>query len=81
VLLSDLSMPQNFQDAVFMTRALRSRYIWIDSLCIIQDSPEDWAREGSEMDKVYNFARLTLGATSASNSGLGTSMEVSRLLR
>jgi hypothetical protein len=64
VLLSDLSLPQNFQNAVFMTRALGSRYIWVDSLCIIQDSAEDWAREGSQMDEVHKFARLTLAATS-----------------
>jgi hypothetical protein len=61
-------MPQNFQDAIFMTRALGSQYIWIDSLCIIQDSADDWAHEGSQMDKTYKFARLTLAATSASTS-------------
>lgn len=61
-------MPQNFQDAICMTRALGFRYIWIDSLCIIQDSADDWAREGSQMDKIYKFARLTLAATSASTS-------------
>lgn len=61
-------MPQNFQDAIFMTRALGSQYIWIDSLCIIQDSAADWAHEGSQMDKTYKFARLTLAATSASTS-------------
>ncbi|OAL05215.1 hypothetical protein IQ06DRAFT_210672, partial [Phaeosphaeriaceae sp. SRC1lsM3a] len=55
----------NFQDAICMTCALGFRYIWIDSLCIIQDSADDWAREGSQMDKIYKFARLTLAATSA----------------
>ncbi|KAH7090617.1 heterokaryon incompatibility protein-domain-containing protein [Paraphoma chrysanthemicola] len=62
------SMPRNFQDAVFMTRALGVRYIWIDSLCIVQDSRDDWAAEGSQMDKIYKSAWLTLAATSASTS-------------
>ncbi|KAL9094176.1 MAG: hypothetical protein Q9165_003591 [Trypethelium subeluteriae] len=50
-----------------MTRALGIRYLWIDSLCIIQDSNVDWAREGSQMDKIYKNARVTLAATSVSS--------------
>lgn len=61
-------MPQNFQDAVILTRALGLRYVWIDSLCIIQDSMEDWEYEGSQMDKVYKNAWVTVAATSASTS-------------
>lgn len=64
-------MPQNFQDAIVITRALGSRYIWIESLCIVQDSNADWAYEGSQMDKAYKFARLTLAAASASTSEHG----------
>ncbi|KAF2651872.1 HET-domain-containing protein, partial [Lophiostoma macrostomum CBS 122681] len=62
------SMPRNFQDAVRITRALNIPYIWIDSLCIIQDSKDDWAKEGSMMDKIYNSAWVSLAATSASTS-------------
>jgi hypothetical protein len=61
-------MPLNYQDAVIMTRALGLRYLWIDSLCIHQDSAEDWAKEGSQMDKIYKCAWVTLVATSASTS-------------
>lgn len=39
------TFPRNFVDAVCVCRSLRIRYIWIDSLCIIQDSPEDWTHE------------------------------------
>jgi hypothetical protein len=61
-------MPCNDQDAVIMTQALGLRYLWIDSLCIHQDSAEDWANEGSQMDKIYKCAWVTLAATSASTS-------------
>jgi hypothetical protein len=35
-------LPANFQDAITITQQLGIRYLWIDSLCIIQDSHEDW---------------------------------------
>ncbi|KAK1502880.1 hypothetical protein CTAM01_04869 [Colletotrichum tamarilloi] len=36
------SLSKTFQDAVLVTRRLGIKYIWIDSLCIIQDSKLDW---------------------------------------
>jgi hypothetical protein len=48
------SLPQNFRDAIVMTRKLRVRYLWIDSLCIIQDSREDWEQESAVMGEVYS---------------------------
>jgi hypothetical protein len=36
------NLPQTFQDAVVVTRSLGFQYLWIDSLCIIQDSFRDW---------------------------------------
>lgn len=35
-------LPKTFREAIQVTRDLGYRYIWIDSLCIIQDSEEDW---------------------------------------
>ncbi|CAI6332215.1 unnamed protein product [Periconia digitata] len=62
------SMPQNFQDAVTVTRMLGIQYLWIDSLCIIQDSKEDWEREGAKMGDIYHNAYVTIAATCASKS-------------
>ncbi|KAF2471655.1 HET-domain-containing protein, partial [Lindgomyces ingoldianus] len=62
------SMPQNFQDAVTVTRMLGLHYLWIDSLCIIQDSKEDWEKEGAKMGDIYKNAFVTIAATSASRS-------------
>lgn len=59
------SLAPNFQDAIFVTRKLGFRYIWIDSLCIIQGSSKDWQRESLLMNKVYKNAFLTLSATAS----------------
>lgn len=59
------ALPRTFQDAVLVTRALGVPFLWIDSLCIVQDDSQDWAREASEMASVYENAWLTLAATAA----------------
>ncbi|KAL8641711.1 MAG: hypothetical protein Q9228_001511 [Teloschistes exilis] len=65
------SLANNFKDAITATRKLQVRYLWIDALCIIQDSPSDWARESAHMDEIYGNAYLTLAATSARTSNDG----------
>ncbi|KAF4822721.1 hypothetical protein CGCSCA5_v002351 [Colletotrichum siamense] len=45
-------LPKKYVDAIEVTRALGFQYIWIDSLCIIQDSKEDWQREAVKMAAV-----------------------------
>jgi hypothetical protein len=62
---------QTFKDAVFITRALGYQYIWIDSLCIIQDDPEDWRQEASTMSSVYSGTALNLAATGAVDGSVG----------
>ena len=62
-------LPRTFQEAVTITRSLGQRYIWIDSLCIIQDSTEDWEVESAKMAEVYSKSLCTLVATSAHSNG------------
>ncbi|KAH8885610.1 HET-domain-containing protein [Thozetella sp. PMI_491] len=62
------TLAPNFQDAIHATRRLGYRYIWIDSLCIIQGSAEDWAREAPLMNLVYKNSALTLAATASSDA-------------
>src|ERR1700712_3169166 len=64
-------MPPNFRDAVKVTRALGLRYIWIDSLCIIQDSFADWQYESQRMAQVYANAYITIVATCAASAHEG----------
>ena len=53
-------LPATFRDAILTTRKLGYQYLWIDSLCIIQDSVEDWAYESSQMQHYYKNAILTI---------------------
>jgi hypothetical protein len=66
------ALPLTFEDAIVATRRLGARYIWIDSLCIIQDDPADWERESSSMADVYRNATCNIAASAAhdSNGGL-----------
>ncbi|KAF2135667.1 uncharacterized protein K452DRAFT_238935, partial [Aplosporella prunicola CBS 121167] len=48
------ALPLTFQDAVILTRSLNLQFLWIDSLCILQDNFEDWEKESSIMVSVYN---------------------------
>lgn len=61
----------NLRDAVLITRRLRFRYLWIDSLCIIQDSTADWETEASKMAQIYNRSTLTISASRAPSSETG----------
>ena len=64
-------LPQTFQDAITVTRRLQIRYLWIDSLCILQDSPEDWDHESAQMHHVYGNAYVTLAADDSRDSSEG----------
>ncbi|KAI0896197.1 HET-domain-containing protein [Annulohypoxylon nitens] len=65
------SLPQNFKDAIEITRALGIRYLWIDALCIIQDSKPDWFREAGKMSSVYAGATIVLSALDSPASTAG----------
>ncbi|KAK0638958.1 heterokaryon incompatibility protein-domain-containing protein, partial [Cercophora newfieldiana] len=64
-------LPPNFQDAIGFTRRLGLRYIWIDSLCIVQDDKEDWRRESARMASIFEHAFLVLSATKAADAYQG----------
>lgn len=50
------------RDAIDVTLGLGMTFIWIDSLCIIQDDPEDWGRESGNMSAIYGNSTLTIFA-------------------
>ncbi|RBR15616.1 uncharacterized protein FIESC28_07257 [Fusarium coffeatum] len=61
-------LPLSFQHATTVTRGLGIRYLWIDALCIIQDSQSDWEIESGNMGAIYQHAYLVIGADMSSNS-------------
>ncbi|KAH8653180.1 hypothetical protein BGZ60DRAFT_362419, partial [Tricladium varicosporioides] len=62
------SLPLAFQHAITITRKLCIRYIWIDSLCILQDSLIGWETEFSKMASIYQNSYITIAATSPSDT-------------
>ena len=69
--IDENNLSQTVHDAVMITRGLNLRYLWVDTLCIIQDDSEDWKRESSKMDSVYRLAHVTIAASGAQNGGEG----------
>ncbi|KAH7350621.1 heterokaryon incompatibility protein-domain-containing protein [Rhexocercosporidium sp. MPI-PUGE-AT-0058] len=63
--------PRTLRDAIIITRALGVKYIWIDALCIKQDSREDWAAEASKMREVYSGAIVTVSASNSPSTQSG----------
>ncbi len=65
------AMPKTFQDAIDFTRRLDVKYIWIDSMCIIQDDSQDWAEQSACMTSVYEHAHLAICATASKSDDGG----------
>jgi hypothetical protein len=59
------ALPQTIQDAVFCAHQLGLKYLWVDSLCIVQDSAEDREREIAHMAQIYKNAFVTISAAKA----------------
>jgi hypothetical protein len=66
---SELS--KTFTDAIELTRTLGVRYLWIDSLCIIQDSEKDKIEQIMLMSEIYTNSVLNIAAISASKRAGG----------
>lgn len=60
-------------------RKLGISYIWIDSLCIIQDSKEDWLQQSGKMAAIYENATITLAATVSDGGSSGMFVEPTEL--
>jgi hypothetical protein len=75
------AIPRTFQDAIQTARAIGLEYIWVDSLCIVQDDAGDWEAESREMMEIYSNAHLTIAATwgTGSDSGCHTTRVVNHI--
>jgi hypothetical protein len=68
-------LPRTFQEAILFTRSLDIPYLWIDSLCIIQDDKLDWEQEGANMADIYSNCQICLSASLSPNSKGGLFMQ------
>ncbi|KAM7215588.1 Heterokaryon incompatibility protein (HET) domain containing protein [Rhypophila decipiens] len=64
-------LPKTLQDAVQVTRELGIRYIWIDTLCIIQGDDGDFDSEARRMELVYSMAYCVIAASCATGTSSG----------
>ncbi|KAM0541472.1 hypothetical protein ACHAPJ_013237 [Fusarium lateritium] len=64
-------LPKTLQDAIEVTRTLELEYLWVDVLCIVQDSEKDMDAEISRMWRIYRNATITISASRASHSAEG----------
>jgi hypothetical protein len=61
-------LPQLFRNFITVAGRFRIQHIWIDSLCIIQDSQDDWELEAPKMRNVYGGSICNVAASAASGS-------------
>lgn len=73
------NLSKTVRDAIKIARELGLSYLWIDTLCIIQDSPEDWAVEASLMEAVYGGSDLNIAASGAKDGSEGCFFDRSEL--
>ena len=71
------SLPASFRDVAMIARRFGIRFLWIDSLCIIQDDRDDWEQEAARMASIYENAYLTVAGTHGNNSNVSLFSEVS----
>ncbi|KAE9374785.1 HET-domain-containing protein [Stipitochalara longipes BDJ] len=62
---------KTFRHAIETTRALGLPFLWIDSLCIIQDDDDDWTAEASLMCEVYSCCTVSIAASSSMDGNGG----------
>jgi hypothetical protein len=58
-------LPKTFQDAIKLAKSLNVHHLWIDSICIVQDDPEDWLSQSKQMGSIYEMSHCTLAAIDA----------------
>ncbi|KAK1978116.1 heterokaryon incompatibility protein [Colletotrichum cereale] len=72
-------LPATFRDAIYVARGMGLSYIWIDSLCIVQDDKEDWKSEAQRMAIIYDNATCTIAANDGLDSNAGLTTQDSNL--
>ncbi|KAH8601534.1 heterokaryon incompatibility protein-domain-containing protein [Bisporella sp. PMI_857] len=68
-------LPRTFKHFFEIAKRLNVRFVWVDSLCIIQDSEDDWQRETARMGQIYSGAICTIAAESAKDCQGGIWLE------
>jgi hypothetical protein len=59
------ALSKTFREAINIAKDLGVKYIWIDSLCIIQEGDEDFRQEAALMCDVYSGSYINIAASGA----------------
>lgn len=63
-----LDLQKIFQEAIHVTRKPSVKYLWVDDLCVIQNSEKDWLVESSKMEEKYLNSYINLAAPASGDS-------------
>jgi tetratricopeptide (TPR) repeat protein len=61
-------LPKAIQDAIWLANELDCHYLWVDALCILQDSGTDWLQESAKMCDYYMRSLLSISASNADSA-------------
>ena len=64
-------LPRTIKDAMSLTKSVGEQYLWVDSLCIIQDDPDDKEHQIAAMSHIYTSAALTIAIVSGDHANAG----------
>ncbi|KAI1741470.1 heterokaryon incompatibility protein-domain-containing protein [Xylaria scruposa] len=69
--IEESELCRTFRDTIRIVKHLGLEYLWIDSLCIVQNDTEDWIRESARMCDIYGGSSINIAATSARDGSFG----------
>ncbi|KAF2234099.1 HET-domain-containing protein [Viridothelium virens] len=62
------SLPTSYKEGITLARRLGLQYIWIDSLCIVQDDEADWRREAAQMANIFRYGEISIATAAAADN-------------
>ncbi|KAH9824496.1 HET-domain-containing protein [Teratosphaeria destructans] len=65
------ALPATIGDAIKVAEGLGIQYLWVDSMCIVQDDRNDMLEQIANMHNIYRGSAITIAAIAASNSSTG----------
>ncbi|KAF6822897.1 heterokaryon incompatibility protein [Colletotrichum plurivorum] len=65
------SIPRTIRDAILLVKKLGKRYLWVDTLCLVQNDQEDLGSGVNIMDQIYEASWLTIVAACGQNANAG----------
>ena len=69
--LDDFLIPRTLMDAIYLVKCIGMQYLWVDSLCIVQDDDIDKQQQLTIMDSIFSGAKLLVVAATGSDANTG----------